>query len=268
MPPPTKNDPYPPFPAEVDDEYILTNEIGEQPAGVVSKIKGFNYNIKVYMSTLELSRMELSFGIDQVFDWDKQKKVLNECLRLCKMALEGAPVELLLQKGSAPGAFGNSSYFPQPTQYPGLGTNDEQSSEWSAIDPKLTRRQLQYEIQKANIYASQLGTRSYIVEKYSSLQEVYEQNVANAAQAQMSSPDVMVRGLDGMLSKTATSTPDTNVLDERDNIVKDLLGVLSSISQVNMEPNGGSFVCTPVPFVNQRLISCGRSTRFARLRRP
>jgi len=57
---------------------------------------------------------------------------------------------------------------------------------------------------------------------------------------------IWLRGLDGIIPKTSpTSNYDgveTNVADEREDIVKDLLHVLRSISQINMEPNGGSFI--------------------------
>ena len=48
-----------------------------------------------------------------------------------------------------------------------------------------------------------------------------------------------------MLPQGATSNFDTTgqeMSQEREDIVKDLLIVLSSINQVNMEPNGDSFV--------------------------
>lgn len=246
MPPPTPTDPYPPFPLEVDDEYIYHDRVDPQPEGIVSKITGFNLNIRIYLATTPLSTMELAYGIDEVFDWVRQKRVLEECLRNCKHALDQAPRELLLLPGSAPGEFPNANqqYFPPTAEYPGLRTNGEKAADWQTTQPE-NRRQLQYEIQKANIYASQLGTRSYIVEKYCNLQEVHEKmTTTDGGESQLSSPGVLARGLDGMLPKTSTTGSDieTNISDEKDNIVKDLLRVLSSISQVNMEPNGGSFV--------------------------
>lgn len=247
MPPPTPNDPYPPFPVEVDDDYIYVDHVDAQPDGLVSKLTGFNLNLKVYISTTPLSTMELAYGIDEVFDWGRQKRALEECLKNCKQALEHAPRELLLLPGSAPGEFANSTaqYFPPTPEYPGLRTNGEKANEWQFTHSDA-RRQLQFEIQKANIYASQLGTRSYIVEKYCNLQETHEKMNSNSGESHSNSPGVMARGLDGVLQKSATSNnqdgADTDVMKEKDSIVKDLLLVLSSISQVNMEPNGASFV--------------------------
>lgn len=61
---------------------------------------------------------------------------------------------------------------------------------------------------------------------------------------QMGSPGVMAIGLDGMLPKQSPTShyEETNIALERESIVKDLLKVLGCISQVNMEPNGGSFI--------------------------
>jgi len=230
----------------VDDDYIYVDRVDPQPEGIVSKLTGFNLNVKVYLTTTPLATMELAYGINEVFDWAKQKQVLEECLQNCKHALDQAPHELLLQPGLAAGEFASSGpqYFPPTPEYPGLRTNGEKASEWQYIQPDA-RRQLQYEIQKANIYASQLGTRSYLVEKYCNSQEAHEKVNTNAAgESQLSSPGVMARGLDRMLPKTSATSngPDTNILQEKDSIVQDLLRVLSSISQVNMEPNGGSFI--------------------------
>jgi hypothetical protein len=253
IPPPTVSDPYPPLPMEVDDEYIYVDHVDPQPAGVISRLTGFNLNIKVYATVTPLATMELAYGIDSVFDWNRQRRVLEECLQSVKRSLDHAPPELMLQtsKPLDSQAPAQGQYYPPMPDFPGHRVNNgNESAQWQLANPEA-RRQLQLEIQKANIYASQLGTRSYIVEKYWNLQESYEAMKANTAgetSSVMSSPGVMASGLDGMLlPKTNGHTshyPDveTSVANERESIVKDLLKVLSSISQVNMEPNGGSFV--------------------------
>lgn len=245
IPPPTLANPYPPLPLELDDMYIYEHNVSSQPPGIISTLTGFNLNCQVYMNVTPISTMELAYGIDNVFDWNKQKKVLEQCLRAVKQVLEHAPPELMLQPGSQPGEFdrSGSQYYPPMisiADYPGVRSNGHQF-QWPQGSGEA-RRQLQYEIQKANIYASQLGTRSYIVEKYWSLHQAsLKLNVNEASNI----PGALAVGLDGMLSNNSTSTCDgveTNVANERENIIKDLLRVLSSISQVNMEPNGTSFV--------------------------
>jgi hypothetical protein len=204
IPPPTPNEPYPPLPLEVDDQHIYVSHVDPQPSDVVSEITGFNLGIHIYMTCTPLATMEMAYGIDEVFDWNRQRRVLEECLRAVKRTLDHAPRELMLNPGSE----------------------------------RYQHERLQYEIQKANIYASQLGTRSYIVEKYWNLLESNNRKT----QTGQGSPGVMALGLDGMLPKSVPHDIESHMSTERETIVKDLLKVLGSISQVNMEPNGGSFV--------------------------
>lgn len=238
MPPRTPADPWPPLPLEIDDEFIFVGRVEPQPKDTVSKLVGFNLNIKIYLSTEAISRMELAYGIEEIYDWATQKRVLYECLQKCKHALDGAPQELLLLEGSVPKPFANSQYFPPTVEYTGLRTNGKKISQWQSVHPEA-QREHQYEIQKANIYASQLSTRSYIVEKYCNLQDMHEEMSRNDAEPRMSSP---ASNHDGLY---------INILEERNSIYKELLVVLSSISQVNMEPNGGSFVCARFLFVSK-----------------
>lgn len=248
IPPPTPNDPYPPLPLEIDDEHIFVDHVESQPAGIISKLAGFNLGAKVYRTLTTLNTMETAYGIDSVFDFQRQKRVLGECLGAVKHVLDGAPKELVLQIGTQAGEISpapDRNYFPPIPDFNGVRTNGGDMAAWPQVDQDaqtIARRKLQYEIQKANIYASLLGTRSYVVEKYWNLQDAYN-NIKD--EAKIGSPGIMASGLDGMLPKSSTSGFDSielNVVNERENIVKDLLVVLGSISQVNMEPNGGSFV--------------------------
>ena len=250
IPPPTPTEPYPPYPLEVDDEYIYVDHVDPQPPGMISKLAGFNLNIEIYSTVTPLATMELAYGIDSVFDWNRQKRVLEECLQSVKRVLDHAPAELMLQtsKSFGMGASAQGQYYPPTTEYPGSRANGTDSSHYNLANPDV-RRELQFEIQKANIYASQLGTRSYIVEKYWNLQEVYEAMKAAVGDSKsniLGSPGVMASGLDGILLPKGNGNYgeglEAHVATERESIVKDLLRVLSCISQVNMEPNGGSFV--------------------------
>jgi len=245
--PPTPNEPYPPLPLEVDDQYIYVSHVDPQPPGTIPEITGFNLGIQIYMTCTPLATMEMAYGIDEIFDWNRQKRVLEECLRAAKRTLDIAPRELMLQPGTQPGEFEvyDRPYFPPLPEFPGVRANGNEVQHWPQDTPEA-RRRLQYEIQKANIYASSLGTRSYIVEKYWNLLDAYNRVKANTVTpSAQGSPGLMASGLDGMLPKSVTSNYDmveTHMANERESIVKDLLRVLGSISQVNMEPNGGSFI--------------------------
>jgi hypothetical protein len=233
---------------EVDDDYIYEKKVDPQPQGVISKLTGFNLNCQIYQTVTPLATMELAYGIDSVFDINKQKKVMEECLRSVKRVLDKAPPELMLHVGSQAGEFGKPTrqYYPPMPDYLGLRSNGNEPGQ-NIQENWETRRQLQCEIQKANIYASQLGTRSYIVEKYWTLEAAYkEMNASSAEIFPLSSPGLIASGLDGMLSKQSGPSQydgiEINITEERESVVKDLLWMLGSISQINMEPNGSSFV--------------------------
>jgi hypothetical protein len=238
---------------EVDDQYIYVSHVDHQPANVVSELTGFNLNIQIYRTCTPLNTMELAYGIDEVFDWNRQKRVLENCLEAVRHALDNAPRELMLKPGSQPGEFeGENGRRYMETVYH-FGESDGLGSASGYHDGNLevSRRAIQYEIQKANIYVSQLGTRSYLVEKYWNLLDAYESKVRSrdssaTSPGTQSSPGVMASGLDAVMRGLAGTggyeMVESHMSTEREIIVKDLLKVLGSISKVNMEPNGGSFV--------------------------
>jgi len=132
------------------------------------------------------------------------------------------------------------------------------------------RRHMQYEIQKANIYASSLATRSYLVEKYWNLVEAHARSRSSQPPNSMpSSPGqgITAAGIDGMLPQAPTSGYDMTeheFREERETIVKDLLVVLSSIQQVNMEPNADSFVssCIKPHFLKDNLLTITQTMKI------
>nr|POE98605.1 hypothetical protein CFP56_79600 [Quercus suber] len=107
---------------------------------------------------------------------------------------------------------------------------------------------MQYAIQKANIYASSLATRSYLVEKYFNLCDAHDRAVSQSSPFPSDPPGISVTptGTENTPLKpvpTSSHDPVSIVMrEERENIVKDLLVVLSTISTVNCEPSADSFV--------------------------
>ena len=244
--PATPSDPYPPLPIEVDDEYIFTHHFIQQPAGVISKLVGFNANVRVYNTYHALTTMEMAYGIDTVFDWDRQRRVLEQCLHAAKHALQGVPQELMLELSSwsriPPQTHLSAGYYPPTSDGANLGPYPQIKSEEATSEPW----NLQYEIQKANIYGSQLGTRSYLVEKYWTLHDAALRAKTDGS-VSTGSPGAIASGLDGYIPpSTHFDLTEQLMANEREIIIRDLLNVLSSISQVNMEPNGASFVSLPL----------------------
>lgn len=263
IPPPTRTEPYPPLPLEVDDDYIFVSHVDLQPAGIVSRLTGFNLNVQIYTTCTPLNTMELAYGNDELFDWSRQKRVLEECLGNVKHVLDLAPPELMLAPDPASLDFETDrrqQYYPPTSEFPTARSVQNGGSAETREDQD--RRALRFEIQKANIFASQLATRSFIVEKYWNLYEAYQRLKSSGASSEQSSPNLISSGLVGIMdamangnnmlnnatSKLQSSTSghldliESQMSSERESIVKDLLRVLGSISQVNMEPNGGSFI--------------------------
>jgi hypothetical protein len=258
LPPPTPSEPYPPFPLEVDDQYIYVSHVDPQPAGLVSEITGFNLNVQIYMTCTPLITMEIAYGMDEIFDWNRQKRVLENCLQAVNHALDSVPKELMLTPSSQPGGFEgeNRGYIQPVRRFHGVSDGSVSVTGHSDMNLQESRRSIQYEIQKANFYVSQLGVRSYLVEKYWNLLDAYESKVRSRDNSVIStgtrsSPGVMASGLDavmrGMAGTGGYEMVESRMSAERETIVKDLLRVLGSISQVNMEPNGSSFVSSASP---------------------
>lgn len=247
MPPPTPSETYPAFPAEVDDFCIYPTHIEPQPEGLLPAIAGFNANVRVFASYQSMSTMEIAWGIDSVVDWDRQRRVLFESLRRCKDAVTELPPQLLVNPNQQP---------THPTFSVGTGPGDVDPLQHMEIDQSPEqRRQMQCEIQKANIYASCLATRSYIVQKYWNLCEARDRTLTTSRQ---NSPGTGITqaGLDGLLPRAPTSNYDFiehEMRSERESIMKDLLMVLSTIKEVHMEPNADSFVSclTDIPIMQQ-----------------
>ena len=240
FPPETPTERYPPLPMEVDDEYIHTTHIDHQPPSTVSRLTGFNANVRVFNSYNSLSAWELAFGSGLVLDWERQKNLLWECLQNCKNALVTVPRELSLQWTlTSPVSLEQRQFDPVRT-----AMEDPQAQD---------RRSIQYEIQKANIYASQLGTRSFLVEKYWNLYDA-QQRMAFQKPSEHEFP-----GTPRSAVKTEGDSPgdifsqqnlhaQTDFIgqmmaDERRLVIKDLMVLLRSVNEVNMEPNGASIVC-------------------------
>jgi len=245
--PETPTDPYPPLPVEVDDFCIFPTHIDPQPPGLLPMMTGFNSNVRIFLADQPMSIMELAWG-NHTYDWEKKVKVLQESLRRCKDSLHGLPHQLNLRafaNGSNDQDAQDSNSDLLAALQPALAPRE--NSLLSFHDPEASpeeRRNMQYEIQKANIYASFLASRCYTVEKYFITAETLSQK-QEPLPAEPVSPDVVRTRLESLLPQNTEQSPEDIASDmqmERETIIKDLLVVLSSIDRVNMEPNGDSFV--------------------------
>ena len=249
VPPETPTDRYPPFPLEIDDEFIYPTLINQQPTGRVSRLVGFNANVRVYSSYNTLLAWETAFGSGQIFNWEHQRSSLWDCLQKAKSALLEVPVELSL-------------FHPKqaPPRFSGIG---EEGSVFNYPDDHINqeKRAIQYEIQKANIYASQLCTRSWLVEKYWNLFETYARYGDPASLTTINTtPNIKTEGPSDTQPESTSETlsevssrsvahAQTDYIgrmmaQERKLVIKDLFVLLRTVNELNMEPNGASIVCS------------------------
>lgn len=248
VPPETPTDFYPPMPLEVDDQFIFSTHINEQPNDRVSRLVGFNANVKVYRSYNSLLAYELAFGSGQIFNWEHQRSTIWDCLQQAKTTILDVPNELSL-------------FHPKqaPPKFPGFG-DDGSVFSYPLDHVNQEKRAIQYEIQKANIYASQLCTRSWLVEKYWNLYETYiKYQDTNTSHSQGNTiPGVKMEHITGNLQETGSSSSSDvasqalahaqtdkigrMMAEERKLVIKDLLVLLRTVNEVNMEPNGASIV--------------------------
>lgn len=246
IPPETSTDRYPALPREVDDEYITPTHVAEQPQGVVSQLTGFNANVRIFQNCNPLAALEIAFGVSEIIGWERQRQMIWECLEKTKQVIQDLPPELKLYTPS-------SEEMSEPTATWSIPQWEE------ADDPVTERRRIQYEIQKANIYASQLATRSYLVDKYWNLFHVYKRlheksksrspEALSSRQSEASvksdcdSDKPTPSGLDqDAMTHAQTDSIARAMLEERGLVIRDLLTLLRNVREVHIEPNGASFV--------------------------
>ena len=235
LPPPTSSEPYPPLPLDLDDEHILPSHTNPQRAGLLSEIVGFNFNVRVSLSYMSYSAFEAAYGMDVVQDWEHQSKMLSQCLRQVKSSLDALPPELSLQPGSEPA---EPKVEHQYLPVGGGGYDNHHLGQFpeEALKIIAERKKVQYEIQKANIYSTQLSVRSYLVEKYWNLHDARRVTAGDGLELQQD--DVL----------------DQEMADERESVVRDLLTLLSTLTQASVELNEHSFVSTTIESLN--VVSC------------
>ena len=241
IPPATKSEPYPPLAMEVDDEY-LTPTGAQQPPNVVSRLAGFNANVRIYTSYNNLATIEFVHGVNEVANWEQQKSVLEKSLRTVKEVAGELPSELQTNLEGTQ-ALSLDHKYPSPAN----GLSDLQNQSHYAINgfdnrpidysrPE-ERSQIQYGIQKANICATQLSTRLYLVEKYCNLHDVQKRNDSSNPLPELISP-----ALDNFSpTQSHLSLSEDDVSNEREEIAKSFISLLNSINQSAMEANGASF---------------------------
>ncbi|KAG6263627.1 hypothetical protein E4U48_006665 [Claviceps purpurea] len=235
--PSTPSLPYPSYPENVDDICVLANEVMLQPEGNVTLLTGFRFGIDIYMTMNGVVSLELAYGMSTL-PWADQRILLRDGLIAAKGITDNLPPELQL---ALHGEEANllASLDESGLQYvPPVWPNPQPSHDVRHVikAQPAQRRRLQYEIQKANIFMSQLATRSYFVELYFNLRDVHlAEEQANPMGNQRTEAEQAFHDVDDEEIHSLMT-------GEREVIVQNLLDVIGSISQRNMEPNGLSLI--------------------------
>ncbi|KAG5980225.1 hypothetical protein E4U43_006764 [Claviceps pusilla] len=236
--PSTPSLPYPAYPENVDDICVLANEIIHQAEGSVTLLTGFRFGIDIYMTMNGVVSLELAYGMSTL-PWADQRILLRDGLIAAKSITDNLPPELqLVPQGEDANLL--ASLDESGLQYvPPVWPNAQPSHDVRNVikTQPAQRRRLQYEIQKANIFLSQLATRSYFVELYFNLRDVHiaEEQANPMDNQQQSDEDKALQDADDVEIYSL-------MVAEREVIVQNLLEVIGSISQRNMEPNGLSLI--------------------------
>ncbi|KAF9874312.1 hypothetical protein CkaCkLH20_08295 [Colletotrichum karsti] len=237
--PPTPGLPYPALPENVDDLYIMANEIVFPSESSVTLLTGYRFAIDIYTTMNAIVSVELVYGMSTL-PWPDQRSLLRDALVAAKDIIDRLPSELQLsgshEQSSGFGALDDADLQYVPPAHPNIQPSNDVRN--VIKNQPQRRRQLQYEIQKANIYISQLATRSFYVELYFNLRDVHLNDPNKDAPAGESAEE--------KAAKEAEDSEEARVFElmtaERELIVQNLLHVLGSISQRNLEPNGGSLI--------------------------
>ncbi|MCJ1265649.1 hypothetical protein MMC22_005529 [Lobaria immixta] len=237
IPPATPKEPYPPLPLEVDDVYLESNRVISQPHGAISMMTAFNTNVKILSTYDTVATVELVYGVDEIFDWNRQKHMLEQCLGALKQILDEIPHELRHDFKSR-SALEQEDHFSHMQPRGDYGNNGDVFSD---------RRRTQIEIQKAEIFTSWLGTRSYLVEKYWNLHNANKRRQAKN-DAVLESPGIFAAGLDSLPSSRSghqngqLDLSEQNMTDEKEEVVQNLLDVMGRIRPVNLDLNGVGYI--------------------------
>ncbi|KAL8817708.1 MAG: hypothetical protein Q9191_008094, partial [Dirinaria sp. TL-2023a] len=203
--PASKAKPYPSLPVEVDDGSVTHTRLFDQPEGVAPEISGFNANVRVHLSYNKFSIIESSEYVDEVLASDIQKRFIKQSLQSVRQTVQDAVSNLSLKIEQPVEGAPQQPNYPSPVQgMPGSRPEDAfRNNQYYYIQ----HRRVQLEVQKINILANALSSRSYLIEKYYKIE-----NVSNSS------------------SSSSSPTPLAHdIMDEREDLVTDFVALLNTI---------------------------------------
>ncbi|KAL8800408.1 MAG: hypothetical protein Q9182_005210 [Xanthomendoza sp. 2 TL-2023] len=259
IPPPTALEPYPDLPLEVDDEHITAQGTRPMAEGEISRMVGFNATMSVYKACIDISTMDAAYGSNELFDWPRQKDFIKRSLASVEGVLGGVPSALLFPNKPPPNEAAQDRSYPPPIQgFISPGAQLPFQSHGSNEQMKTA-----LEIQKANLHAAQLATRSYLLQKYSILSTSFRANNNLPTTETNTSEDAAA--IVPSADKDDSTTVD-ELAEDRDVLTKDLLNLLQNLNLTYIEPDGLSFT-NKIRQADHTLISVPADSKSEFLRR-
>ena len=250
VPPATPSEPYLPLPAEIDDAYIMPDQfhLNLQQEGDIPVITGFNANVRVLSTCNDIAVIELVHKFGEFADWERQKKVMYASLQSVKNSLNDLPSQLVYTS-QAPVLESREPRYPSPNPESSLEQELVQHASNGTHNIRIDfnrpreRRRIQYEIQKAHLYATQLVTRLYLVEKYLNAYDAYSLARSDGGNSDRApSPGIIAPILDKYDSSNSPGTTEQDLAAEREDIIKAFLALLSQVNEISLEILGNVFL--------------------------
>ena len=214
--PASKAKPYPSLPVEVDDGSVTHTRLFDQPEGVAPEISGFNANVRLHLSYNKFSILESSEFVDEVIAFDTQRRLIKQSLQSVRQTAQDAITNLSLKIEPVEGAPQQPNY-PSPVQ--GMPGSQPQDAFRDSQYYYIQHRRVQLEVQKINILASGLSSRSYLIEKYYKIENVSSNS-----------------------SSSSPNPPAHDIREEREDLVTDFVALLNTIHNYKMEFTSAGFV--------------------------
>ncbi|KAF2402310.1 hypothetical protein EJ06DRAFT_333046 [Trichodelitschia bisporula] len=210
MIPPCRTTELPRMPDAIDDYYIYHDRL-ERPSSLISLLEGFNLNVRVYRICHVLSTVDLLYDISPDLGCREERRVLTDTLRELSSLFDNCPPELVTLSQQHP----NSEV-------------DIQALQASVAEAPDIRRQLQCDIQKANVHSSAITARFSIIQRLAKLQE----------KSAMNEP-------------VATNGSVEQLASERRKVFWDLASLLRNMSRSTIEPHLDIIQAKLVPVISE-----------------
>lgn len=135
-----------PLPLERDDVHIFNNSFESQAYATMSELTGFTQIVRVYQATLPLADLDPAFSSDTKHDLQTRRAVIKSCLDACKL------VPTLPDTPTNP--------------YRELQDFLNGNARGQLADDPMEQRNQQIAMQKADLDASAIATRFYLVDLF------------------------------------------------------------------------------------------------------